>query len=69
MLTWNDVLDFACNGNPAPDRRVRMTDALIERGVSDTPTAIWWAPGQTIPGDWFISCISPMAGGSDERYF
>jgi peptide-methionine (R)-S-oxide reductase len=26
MLTWNEVLDYARNGNPAPDRKVHKTD-------------------------------------------
>ncbi|HLZ85895.1 MAG TPA: peptide-methionine (R)-S-oxide reductase MsrB [Puia sp.] len=27
MINWNDVLDYAGKGNPAPDRRVEKTDA------------------------------------------
>jgi methionine-R-sulfoxide reductase len=27
MLKWNDILDFARRGNPAPDRKVSKTDA------------------------------------------
>lgn len=27
MLTWNDVIRFADDGNPAPDRRVERTEA------------------------------------------
>ena len=27
MLTWNDILDYARRGNPAPDRKVTKTDA------------------------------------------
>ena len=27
MLNWNDVIRFANNGSPAPDRRVEKTDA------------------------------------------
>lgn len=26
MLKWNDVLDYARNGNPAPDRKIHKTD-------------------------------------------
>ena len=26
MLKWNDILAYARNGNPAPDRTVRKTD-------------------------------------------
>ncbi len=26
MLNWNDVLNFATKGNPAPDKRVEKTD-------------------------------------------
>ena len=26
MLKWNDVLNYARNGNPVPDRKVRKTD-------------------------------------------
>ena len=34
MLTWNDVLAFARNGNPAPDRKVRKTDDEWRRLLS-----------------------------------
>jgi peptide-methionine (R)-S-oxide reductase len=27
MLNWNDILNFAKDGSPAPDRRVEKTDA------------------------------------------
>ena len=27
MLKWNDILDFARRGNPAPDRKVTKSDA------------------------------------------
>jgi methionine-R-sulfoxide reductase len=27
MLKWNDILDYARRGNPAPDRKVTKTDA------------------------------------------
>ena len=27
MLTWKDVIKFATNGNPKPDRRVDKTEA------------------------------------------
>lgn len=27
MLNWNDIIKFASNGNPTPDRRVEKTDA------------------------------------------
>jgi len=26
MLQWNDVLNFARNGNPEPDHKVQKTD-------------------------------------------
>ncbi len=26
MLSWNDIIDFASNGNPSPDREVRKQD-------------------------------------------
>ena len=26
MLTWKDVINFASNGNPAPDKRVEKTE-------------------------------------------
>ena len=34
MLTWNDVLAYARNGNPAPDRKVRKTDDEWRRLLS-----------------------------------
>jgi peptide-methionine (R)-S-oxide reductase len=34
MLKWNDVLSFAKNGNPAPERRVVKTDPEWRRQLS-----------------------------------
>ena len=31
ILKWNDVLNFANNGNPAPDRRVEKKDEEFKR--------------------------------------
>lgn len=35
MLNWNDVIRFASNGNPAPDRVVRKTDAEWREQLSE----------------------------------
>ena len=40
MLTWNDVLDFARKGNPAPDRKVRKTDEEWRRQLSAEAYAV-----------------------------
>jgi len=34
MLKWNDVLAFAKNGNPEPDRKVKKTDAEWRKQLS-----------------------------------
>ena len=28
VLKWNDVLNFANNGNPVPDKRVEKTESV-----------------------------------------
>jgi hypothetical protein len=33
MLKWPDVLNLARNGNPAPDRRLEKTEALVAKAV------------------------------------
>ncbi|MGC4083335.1 MAG: peptide-methionine (R)-S-oxide reductase MsrB [Vicinamibacterales bacterium] len=35
MLTWKDVLQYAKNGVPAPDRRVEKSDAEWRRELSE----------------------------------
>jgi len=34
MLTWNDILDYARRGNPAPDRKVTKSDAEWRKQLS-----------------------------------
>ena len=34
MLKWNDILDIARRGNPAPDRKVTKTDAEWRKQLS-----------------------------------
>ena len=34
MLKWNDILDIARRGNPAPDRKVTRTDAEWRKQLS-----------------------------------
>ena len=34
MLKWNDILDIARHGNPAPDRKVTKTDAEWRKQLS-----------------------------------
>lgn len=36
MLTWNDVLRFACTGNPEPDRVIRRTAAEWKAVLTET---------------------------------
>ena len=42
MLKWNDVLDYARNGNPAPDRKIHKTDdewrELVNAEVGNAPS-------------------------------
>ena len=40
MLNWNDVLNFARNGNPAPDRKVLKTDDEWRRVLSPEAFAV-----------------------------
>ena len=40
MLRWNDVLDFARTGTPAPDRKVRKTDAEWRQQLSAEQFAV-----------------------------
>lgn len=40
MLRWNDVLNFARNGNPAPDRKVSKTDEEWRRQLSAEAFAV-----------------------------
>ena len=35
MLNWKDVLNFATNGNPTPDRRVEKTDEVWRTQLTD----------------------------------
>ena len=35
VLNWKDVLGFANNGNPEPDRRVEKTDSEWKQQLSE----------------------------------
>ena len=49
MLKWNDVLDYARNGNPAPDRKVRKTDEEWRRTLSAEAFAVMRQTGTERP--------------------
>jgi peptide-methionine (R)-S-oxide reductase len=40
MLKWNDVLNYARNGNPAPDRKVHRTDEEWRQRLSAETFAV-----------------------------
>ena len=49
MLRWNDVLHFARNGNPAPDRKVRKTDDEWRKQLSAEAFAVTRRAGTERP--------------------
>jgi len=49
MLKWNDVLDFAHNGSPAPDRKVQKSDAQWRQMLSPEAYAVTRQTGTERP--------------------
>jgi peptide-methionine (R)-S-oxide reductase len=49
MLKWNDVLDFARNGSPAPDRKVQKSDAQWRQMLSPEAYAVTRQTGTERP--------------------
>jgi methionine-R-sulfoxide reductase len=49
MLKWNDVLDYARKGNPAPDRKIRKTDDEWRRILSAEAFAVTRKAGTERP--------------------
>ena len=49
MLKWNDVLDFAHNGSPAPDRKVQKSDAQWRQMLSPEAYAVTRQTGSERP--------------------
>ena len=49
MLKWNDVLDFARNGSPAPDRKVQKSDAQWRQMLSPEAYAVTRRTGTERP--------------------
>ncbi|TDU42997.1 peptide-methionine (R)-S-oxide reductase [Gelidibacter sediminis] len=50
MLTWKNVMDFAVNGNPKPDKRVEKTDAEWREVLTPEQFKIARAKGTEAPG-------------------
>jgi len=49
MLKWNDVLDFARNGSPAPDRKIQKSDAQWRQMLSPEAYAVTRQTGTERP--------------------
>lgn len=50
MLTWKNIMDFAVNGNPKPDKRVEKTEAEWKSHLTPEQFRITRKKGTEVPG-------------------
>ncbi len=50
MLTWKNIMDFAVNGNPAPDKRIEKTEEEWKSKLTQEQFRITRKKGTEAPG-------------------
>lgn len=79
MLNWNDVIRFASNGNPKPDRVVEKTDAEWRKLLSDEQYRVTRNKGTErpfssemcslfVPGQYACVCCDTLLFDADEKF-
>ncbi|EIJ35456.1 peptide-methionine (R)-S-oxide reductase MsrB [Thiothrix nivea] len=79
MLNWNDVIRFANDGNPAPDREVRKTDAEWQEQLTEDQYYVTRKKGTErpfssemcslfAPGEYSCVCCGTLLFDSGEKF-